>query len=238
MSHPETAATQLIEHVQRDKTPPASANDARPAPAAPKQPLTRRALAKQRTRRQLLDAAKRLFNERGYEAATVREIAAAAGLSTGAVFASFVDKADLFGAVILDDYELLAAHLRVCGRGGATTEEALIDLFAAIYAFQRDHLPLVRAAIGHSWLGQPEAERRVRAGVKRILAQVDEVVRRGVERGELSRALDVRLTIEMIWESFIANYRHAIFEDWNEAALQARLAAQVRILLAGWRAAA
>src|SRR5579871_6952834 len=56
-------------------------------------PLTRRALAKQHTRRRLLDAAKRLFNERGYEAATVRDIAAAAGLSTGAVFASFSDKA-------------------------------------------------------------------------------------------------------------------------------------------------
>ena len=70
-----------------------------PAPANA-HPMTRRALAKQRTRRQLLDAAKRLFNERGYEAATVREIAAAAGLSTGAVFASFADKADLFGEVI------------------------------------------------------------------------------------------------------------------------------------------
>src|SRR5690348_6073337 len=40
------------------------------------QPLTRRALAKRKTRRALLDAAKRLFNERGYEAATVRGIAA------------------------------------------------------------------------------------------------------------------------------------------------------------------
>lgn len=236
MPQSEASAQPHIEHVQRTE-PPASANDAA-LPVAARQPLTRRALAKQRTRRQLLDAAKRLFNERGYEAATVREIAAAAGLSTGAVFASFVDKADLFGAVILDDYELLAAHLRASGRATATTEQALIELFAAIYAFQRDHLPLVRAAIGHSWLGQPEAERRVRAGVKRILAQVDEVVRRGVERGELSRDLDVRLTIEMIWESFIANYRHAIFEAWDEAALHDRLAAQVRILLAGWRAAA
>ena len=201
-------------------------------------PMTRRALAKQRTRRHLLDAAKRLFNERGYEAATVREIAAAAGLSTGAVFASFADKADLFGEVILDDYDALVARLKAADDADESTESALLRLFSTAYAFHRDHLPLVRAAIGHSWLGQPEAERRVRGGVKRIQAQIDQVLRRGVERGELSGDLDVRLTNEMIWDSFIASYRHAVVGSWDVSALEARLAAQIRILLAGWRAAA
>ena len=40
-----------------------------------------------------LAAAKALFTERGYEGATVRDIASAAGMSSGAVFASFTDKA-------------------------------------------------------------------------------------------------------------------------------------------------
>jgi len=59
------------------------------------------------------------------------------------------------------------------------------------------------------------------------------VLRRGVERGELSRDLDIRLTNEMIWDSFVANYRHAIFENWDASALEARLSAQIKILLAG-----
>jgi AcrR family transcriptional regulator len=205
---------------------------------APAQPMTRRALAKQRTRRNLLDAAKLLFNERGYEAATIRDIAAAAGLSTGAVFASFSDKADLFGAVIIDDFDALIEHLNACDEGEASAEAALLCLFSSIYAFQRDHLPLVRAAIGHSWLGQPEAERRVRAGVKRVLAHVADVLRQGVDRGELSPDLDIRLTTEMIWESFIANYRNGLAADAAPEALAVRLSAQIRILLAGWRAAA
>ncbi|HEY5008883.1 MAG TPA: helix-turn-helix domain-containing protein [Caulobacteraceae bacterium] len=202
------------------------------------QPMTRRALAKQRTRRQLLDAAKRLFNERGYEAATVREIAAAAGLSTGAVFASFADKADLFGEVILDDCDALADHLRAADHEDDTTEAALLRLFSRAYAFHRDHLPLVQAAIGHSWMAEPAAARRVRGAARRVQVLVDEVLRRGVERGELSRDLDIRLTNEMIWDSFVANYRHAIFESWDASALEARLSAQIQILLAGWRAAA
>jgi AcrR family transcriptional regulator len=215
----------------RDSHPPAARTADRP--------LTRRALAKQHTRRLLLDAAKRLFNERGYDAATVRDIAAAAGLSTGAVFASFADKADLFGAVIMDDFEGLAAHLAAAeDHADATTEASLLRLFSAVYAFQRDHLPLVRAAIGHSWLGHPEAEARMRIGVGAILALVADRLHAGVARGELSPDLDIRLVNEMIWESFLANYRHAIFEACDADALAARLAAQVRILLAGWMAAA
>jgi AcrR family transcriptional regulator len=252
MARPISTAKPVAEHVQHEaaRTPAAA-----PTPAASEktamnqmtaqlcappdtQPMTRRALAKQRTRRQLLDAAKRLFNERGYEAATVRDIAAAAGLSTGAVFASFADKADLFGEVIIDDCEALAAHVKSAIRDEAGTEAALLRLFAMAYAFHRDHLPLVQAAIGHSWMAAPEAARRVRGAARRVQALVDEVLRRGVERGELSRDLDIRLTNEMIWDSFVANYRHAIFESWDASALEARLSAQIQILLAGWRAAA
>jgi AcrR family transcriptional regulator len=206
--------------------------------SADSQPMTRRALSKMRTRRQLLDAAKRLFNERGYEAATVREIAAAAGLSTGAVFASFSDKADLFGEVILDDFEALAEHLKTADNAAASTEAALLRLFSMAYAFHRDHLPLIQAAIGHSWTGEPEAARRLRGAARRVQGLINEVLRRGVARGELSGDLDLRLTNEMVWDSFVANYRHAIFESWDTSALEARLGAQIKILLAGWRAAA
>jgi AcrR family transcriptional regulator len=202
------------------------------------QPMTRRALAKQRTRRRLLDAAKRLFNERGYDAATIREIAAAAGLSTGAVFASFADKADLFGEVILDDCDALADHLKAAADEGASTEASLQRLLSLAYAFHRNHPPLVQAAIGQSWVAEPKVARRVKGGSWRAKALVEEVLRRGVERGELSRDLDIPLTGEMIWESFVANYRNAIFESWDDQALEARLAGQIKILLAGWRAAA
>ena len=44
--------------------------------------LTRRALAKQRTRERVLSAARRLFTERGYEGATIRDIAQAAGMNS------------------------------------------------------------------------------------------------------------------------------------------------------------
>lgn len=60
---------------------------------------TNRDRAKAETRAKVLAAGRAMFEEVGYEAATIRAIAAACEMSTGAVFASFRDKADLYRAV-------------------------------------------------------------------------------------------------------------------------------------------
>lgn len=62
--------------------------------------LNRRQQAKAATRARVMAAATGLFTEVGYAAATVRDIARAAGMSTGAVFASFEDKAALWRAAM------------------------------------------------------------------------------------------------------------------------------------------
>lgn len=54
---------------------------------------------KARTREKILAAGKALFERDGYKAATIRGIAAEAGMSTGAVFANFTDKDDLYVAL-------------------------------------------------------------------------------------------------------------------------------------------
>ncbi|MDR3509980.1 MAG: TetR family transcriptional regulator [Caulobacteraceae bacterium] len=210
----------------------------RPLAAADAPPMTRRALAKQRTRERLLDAARRLFAERGYEAATVRDIANAADLSTGAVFASFSDKADLFNEVIIADYQTLSEQMAGLDVQGLPAREALLILLGSAYESHLEQLGLIQAAISFSWQRDSDAERRNRQGMKLILSLLAQVLRKGVERGELSETLDVRLTTEMMWDSYLSNYRRAIFDDWNAEALSQRLAAQLDILLAGFRAAA
>lgn len=61
--------------------------------------LTRRQLAKAATRAKVLSAAKLLFEIDGYERATIRDIARVAEMSTGAVFASFAGKAELYATI-------------------------------------------------------------------------------------------------------------------------------------------
>lgn len=60
----------------------------------------RRELAKARTRERLLDAARFMFSNVGYEASTIRDLAQRIGMSTGAIFGQFRDKADLWRAAM------------------------------------------------------------------------------------------------------------------------------------------
>src|SRR5215813_10693347 len=120
------------------------------AEEAPIRAPTRRALAKQQTRAKVLAAARRLFSERGYEGATIRDIAAAAGMSTGAVFANFSDKSDLFREIMVSDLDLLLAQIRETLTRSRGVEDALLKIFTTAYAFYKNQLPLARAAFSVS----------------------------------------------------------------------------------------
>ena len=55
---------------------------------------------RERNRARLLDAAERVFTERGYRVATVEDVAAAASLTKGAVYSQFASKQELFAAAV------------------------------------------------------------------------------------------------------------------------------------------
>jgi AcrR family transcriptional regulator len=198
--------------------------------------LTRRALAKQRTRERVLSAARRLFTERGYEGATIRDIAQAAGMSTGAVFASFSDKSELFDEILTADYEVIYAQMKQAGVNGETVEDGVIGMLAVAYGFHVEQLPLLQASIAVSWTRSETAERRNRGHLKHIFALLNGVLTRGVERGELKTDSDTKLLAEIIWDVYVANYRKAIFDAWTVEALLSRLSAQLKVILAGARA--
>jgi AcrR family transcriptional regulator len=61
---------------------------------------------KAETRTALIAAARKVFARRGFEAATVEEIAAEAGFTTGAVYSNFGGKDDLVMAVVDETVEL------------------------------------------------------------------------------------------------------------------------------------
>jgi AcrR family transcriptional regulator len=199
--------------------------------------MTRRALAKQRTRQRLLGAARRLFTARGYDAATIRDIASEADLSTGAVFASFSDKAELFNEVIIADCEALLTAMSGV-KAADSAGETLLRMLSLGYEQHCDQLPLTQAAMGFSWVRDSEHEERYRQVLRRVVAQLGDVLRHGVERGELSENLDVPLTSEMLLDAYLSNFRRAIFDGWTIETLRERLESQIDVLLAGYRAAA
>jgi AcrR family transcriptional regulator len=211
-------------------------SDPQSAPRADGQRPARgvRAAGKERSRRKLLSAAKRLFMERGYDGATVRDIAAAANLSTGAVFASFADKADLFNEVLLADCPTQVEKMdRVVAEMGGRVQDRLVGVLSEGYRFQKAQMQLMRAALAVSWSQGLSGELCDRPIREAAVGHVRRLLEEAVRTGEVKAAADLDLIVEMVWDSYVANYRHALFAGWGAEQLIERFRRQVEILLAG-----
>jgi AcrR family transcriptional regulator len=85
-------------------------------------PLTREE-SRAQTRARLLDGARAVFARRGYHAATVDEVAAQAGFTTGALYSNFKGKEDLFLAVVEDMIAREVREYTEIFEGGATFDQ-------------------------------------------------------------------------------------------------------------------
>ena len=196
--------------------------------------LNRRQAAKVRTRQKVLDAARSLCAERGYEPATIRDIARGAGMSTGAVFANFQDKAELFEVVLTEDMAGLAGIMR-SGAGDGPTRSRLVNALSAGYHGSIDQLPLFQAIVARSWFQPVDAETRQRAATKSLTDVIANILRQGVAAGEINQDADIPLLTELTWDAYLSNYRRAAYDGWTLDQLADHVSRQVDTLLAGVR---
>jgi len=89
------------------------------------------------TRELILDTAERLFHERGVSRTSLHDIASAAGVTRGAIYWHFQDKADLFNAMMARvcmplEQSCDACELAMAEDPLATIRDGLIDLFRRI----------------------------------------------------------------------------------------------------------
>ncbi len=202
-------------------------------PANDTQPrLNRRQAAKVRTRQKVLDAARGLFAERGYEPATIRDIAKSAGMSTGAVFANFQDKAELFEAVLTEDMAGLA-EVMLKGAGDGSTRDRLVNALTAGYHGSIDQLPLFQAIVARSWFQPVAAETRQRAATQGLTDVISDILRAGSGAGEIKQDADIALLTELTWDAYLSNYRRAAYDGWTVDQLADHIGRQVDTLLAG-----
>lgn len=164
---------------------PSSADSSEPQPPAPPSRQTARSNA---TRRKLLDAARALFSARGYAAVGTEEIVRAAGVTRGALYHQFPDKAELLAALIDEIDGEVSQQIAAGALAGATNQiEALV---AGSHAFldavvERPEVSRVSLIDGVSVLGW---ERRRAIGQEHGLGLIEAVLTSGMDDGLLRRA--------------------------------------------------
>ena len=106
-------------------------------------PRTGRRPGESGTRDALLEAARRLFAERGYEGASLRTIAAAAGVDAALVAHFFGSKAELLAAAAEWPFDPDVELPRLLAGGPGHVGEALSELFLRVWDDQGQRNPLL-----------------------------------------------------------------------------------------------
>ena len=97
---------------------------------------TRRADSQARTRQLVLEAAERLFVANGFGATSLEDIAREAGFSKGAVYSNFAGKADLFFAIVEQQFDELRQRLR----SAVEAEDDALSRLAAVGTWYEEFL--------------------------------------------------------------------------------------------------
>ncbi|MBX3511829.1 MAG: TetR/AcrR family transcriptional regulator [Hyphomonadaceae bacterium] len=129
-------------------------------------------------RQAFMRAAREVFLEQGFEAASVNEVVRRAGGSLATLYAQFGNKAGLFAAVLQDHHEAfieqmkpdVVDHLPLDQALGAVGEKFTRNLLS------RDNLAVFRILIGEGRKFPEELQRYVRASADQVVAVVANVL--------------------------------------------------------------
>ncbi|MGN6364563.1 TetR/AcrR family transcriptional regulator [Asticcacaulis taihuensis] len=208
----------------------------KPAPAG------NRAKSKERNRLKILESAATLFRERGFEAATLRDIARAAGLSTGALFANFADKNEIFLTVLESENTRVIRTMR-----DALDEK--LDLVSRLhtqlmrgYEATQHNARIVLSAFVMKWSQGQTPVNQVGQMSDLIRFVLLDTLKAAQARNEVPQSVNVECASEVLEDLCLANLRRAYQGSDDSGAfdmerLAKSLNAQIALVVAGLKAA-
>lgn len=190
---------------------------------------------KEATRRKVLDAARALFETRGYEETTVRSIAVEAGVSVGSVFTSFASKREILSQVMEDRLEALYAELEaVAPRLRGPTADRLRTIFAIHFAFEtrRTRLFLAHVAAAYDWTNAPSVKPYGRN--PRLRQIVLDCLADGVAGGDVDARADLDAVVDLLMAAYAWTYRLAAWEGADADRMSKVMDAQIGVAALGF----
>ena len=153
----------------------------------------------QQTRNLILDAAESVFERRGVSRTSLQEIAEAAGLTRGAIYWHFADKADLFNAMM--ERVTLPLEESVAGSGDpaladplAYARQIFIDALAKTVGDPQVRRVFEIATHKDEYVDELRAVRDRHLRVRnQCLAHVERGLKAAIRRGQLSRRIAPRV---------------------------------------------
>jgi AcrR family transcriptional regulator len=183
------------------------------SPTAPLQPIHQEPDEQVRTR--LLNAAVRVFDRKGYHAASVREIADLAGVTKPALYYHFGSKEGLLLAILTQAERQFAEAVASAATRPGTARDRITALCEDIYALFGKNVPVARVA--HAvLLGPPDGAPPfdITAFEVRFRESIEQIAAQGIASGEIRdvEARDIALAVMGILEACNVRQMHPAFE--------------------------
>lgn len=189
---------------------------------------------KRATREKVVEAARQLFEEIGYEETTIRMIAERAGVSVGSVFTTFESKVDIFNYILFEKFEALFGELKqISPYLKGSTRDRIASLMSIAYGVESRQLELMISHLGasHGWPARIEEESNQRHG--RLLGLFRAALEQGQAAGEIRADADLDLFVELLFAVYVRNYRKAYYEKLTPEAMSALTERQLKLLFEG-----
>lgn len=188
---------------------------------------------KQATRAKVLEAARDLFDQVGYEETTIRAIADRAGVSVGSVFTTFASKAEILGQVMAARIDLLASELdRVVPHLRGDVCDRVSSLLGIHYEFQMQRPKLFLAYVATAYsMTRARGYRPVGANPGLRLPIIN-ILQGGIDRGELRPDIDIDVAVRSVAAIYAFNYLR-VADGADVAAMTASAEEQLKLLFEG-----
>jgi TetR/AcrR family fatty acid metabolism transcriptional regulator len=150
-------------------------------------------------RRQLLDAAVRVFARKGFHASRVGDIAEEAGVAHGLLYHYFESKDQVLEAVFHENWSVLLARIASVEEA----EEPAVDQLrhiAAIVLRTWLHLPDVVRVVIREFGRSPELAARI-GELAQPIDVIQRVIERGISRGEFRADIDPQVAATVVYGS-------------------------------------
>lgn len=152
-------------------------------------------------RREMLDAARRVFGRRGFDRATMDEIAEEAGFAKGTFYQHFKDKTALFIVVIEEDFnELIKAmdEAMAAADGAAEIVKGCVTAELKYFERRKEFYDIFVSHWPTSFTGEIDALRQAMLKrVEELTSSLARHLKRGVDKGEI-KPYDVRLLATLL----------------------------------------
>jgi TetR/AcrR family fatty acid metabolism transcriptional regulator len=195
--------------------------------------LTDRSIAQTEKRRQLLDAAVRVFARKGYHASRVGDIAEEAGVAHGLLYHYFERKEAVLEAIFRETWGELLAAIRDVEESGLPAREQLRQVAAIILRSWKRRPDVVRVLVLEI-ARSPDLHRRFDE-LGELFAAIERIVALGQSDGVFRDELDPRLASWIFYgalEEILTGWVLGRLDDGEEAVARAERTV-VEVITAG-----